>query len=69
MLLPTITHAVVVEVDSKGVSILEDAGKLIRQKGGVEPDLTKVERYSDSEGESDLSSAEDEEDGDEKITP
>ena len=33
MLLPAITHAAVVEVDSKGVAMLEDAGKLVRQKG------------------------------------
>jgi len=51
MLLPAITHAAVVEVDSKGGAVLEAADKLMRQKGENTPDLTKVERYLDSEGE------------------
>jgi len=43
MLLPAITHAAVVEVDSKGVGVWEDAEKLMRQKGEVTPDLTKFQ--------------------------
>ena len=33
MMLPAITHAAVLEVDSKGVGVLEDAEKPMRQKG------------------------------------
>jgi len=70
MLLPAITHAAVVEVDSKGVGVLEADEKLLRKKGVEDmPALTEVERYPDSEGEPDLPSAEDEEadiDGDDE---
>jgi len=59
MLLPAITHAAVVEVDSKGVAVLEANKKLVRKKGEEDtPALTEVERYPDSEGEPDLPSAE-----------
>jgi len=44
--LPAITHAAVVEVDSKGVAVLEADETLLRKRGGEEdtPALTEVER-------------------------
>jgi len=53
-----------IDMQMVDVGTLKDAGKIMRKRGGVQPDLTKVERYSDSEGEADLPSAEDDDDED-----